>query len=209
MAQTTTAQLATPQSRSPTTTGVAPGPIPGPTPGSHTEIAEITEGHGGAFPPFRSDTFVAQVLWLALAFGLLYYLMSRFALPRIGGILHERASRLGADLAEAHRMKAEAEAAGTAYEAALKEANDRAKGIAQGARDAAASEADARRKAIEADLAERLAASEATIRARTANAMANVREIAGETASAIVERLTGQAPEQGRLDAALDRAITH
>lgn len=205
MAQTTTAQLATPQSRAPTATGLAPGP----TPGSHTEIAEIAEGHGGAFPPFRSDTFVAQILWVALAFGLLYYLMSKFALPRIGTILHERASRLGADLGEAHRMRAEAEAAGSAYEAALKAANDRSKGIAQGARDAAAAEADTRRKAVEADLAQKLAASEATIRARTASAMTNVREIAGDTASAIVERLTGQAPDRGQLDAALDRTLAH
>ena len=209
MAQTTTAQLATPQSRSPTTTGVAPGPVPGNTPGTHTEIAEIPEGHGGAFPPFRSDTFAAQVLWLALAFGLLYYLMSKLALPRIGAILHERASRLGGDLAEAHRMKAEAEAAGTAYEVALKEAADRAKGIAQAARDAAAAEADAKRRALEADLAQKLIASETAIRARTAGAMANVREIAGETASAIVERLTGQAPDRGQLDAALSRTLTH
>jgi F-type H+-transporting ATPase subunit b len=208
MAQTTTAQLATPQSRAPTTSGAAPGPVPGPTPGTHTEIAEITEGHGGAFPPFRSDTFAAQILWLALAFGLLYYLMSKLALPRIGAILHERATRLGGDLEEAHRMKAEAEAAGAAYETALREANDRSKGIAQAARDAAAAEADVKRKALEADLAQKIAASEATIRTRTASAMANVREIAGDTASAIVERLTGQAPDRGQLDAALSRTLT-
>ena len=34
--------------------------------------------------------------------------------------------------------------------------------------------------------------------------MGNVRAIAGETASAIVERLTGQAPDQASLNRALD-----
>ena len=37
-----------------------------------------------AFPPFASETFASQLLWFALAFGLLYWLMSRVALPRIG-----------------------------------------------------------------------------------------------------------------------------
>ena len=57
---------------------------------------------------------------------------------------------------------------------------------------------------LEAELNQRLAASEATIRARTTEAMGNVRTIAGETASAIVERLTGQAPDQASLNRALD-----
>jgi F-type H+-transporting ATPase subunit b len=34
--------------------------------------------------------------------------------------------------------------------------------------------------------------------------MGNVRSIAGEAASAIVERLTGQAPDRATLDRALD-----
>jgi F-type H+-transporting ATPase subunit b len=203
------AQAQTPQSTAPTTTAPVPGAVPGGTPGATTELVQIPEGHGGAFPPFRSDTFVAQIIWLALAFGLLYYLMSKIALPRIGAILHERSARLGADLAEAQRMKTEAEAAGAAYETSLAEARDRSKAIAGAARDAAAAEADTKRKALEADLAARLAASESTIRERTATAMGNVREIAGETASAIVERLTGQAPDRAQLDAALGRTLAH
>lgn len=172
---------------------------------THAEVG--TEAHGGTFPPFRSDTFASQVLWLVLAFGLLYYLMSRVALPRIASILHARATRLSGDLDEAHRMKAEAEAAGVAYETALAQARDRAKAIAQKTRDELSAEADARRKALEGDLAGRLAASEAAIREGAARAMSNVREIAGDTAVAIVERLTGQAPDRPALDAALDRAL--
>lgn len=206
-AQAQTMTAPTPRSTAPTATGVAPGPVPGTAPGATGELAAIPEGHGGAFPPFRTETFASQIIFLGLAFGLLYVLMSRIALPRIGAILHERSARLGADLAEAHRMKAEAEAAGAAYEKSLADARDRAKAIAQKTRDELGAEADTRRKALEGDLAQKLAASEATLRERTAAAMANVRDIAGETASAIVERLTGQAPERPVLDAALDRAI--
>jgi F-type H+-transporting ATPase subunit b len=186
-----------------------PNNLTQPPAGSDTKVGAHTEqpsGHGGAFPPFESHTFLSQLIWLALAFGLLYYLMDKVALPRIQAILHDRSARLSADLDEAQRMKAEADAAGAAYEKSLSDAQNKARAIAQETRNALASEADAKRKTLEAELNDRIAASEATIRQRTGEAMGNVRGIAGETASAIVERLTGQAPDQTVLDRALDRA---
>lgn len=178
---------------------VASGQVAG-----HTEQAP----HGAAFPPFESHTFLGQLIWLALAFGLLYYLMSKVALPRIEGILHDRANRLAADLDEAHRMKAEADAAGEAYERSLREAQAKAQGIAQEARNWLAAESDRARKAQEAALNEKLVASEETIRASTAAAMSNVGQIATEAASAIVERLTGKTPDRASLERALSASGT-
>jgi len=171
-----------------------------PAHGAHTE----QPSHGGAFPPFETHTFLSQLIWLALAFGLLYYLMSKVALPRIEGILQSRADRLAADLDEAQRMKSEADAAGAAYEKSLRDAQSTAQGIAQEARAKLAAESDKRRKDKEAELNAKIAASETTIRESTARAMGNVREIAGETAASIVERLTGRAPDKANLDRALD-----
>ncbi|WP_298952434.1 F0F1 ATP synthase subunit B [uncultured Methylobacterium sp.] len=171
-----------------------------------TLIEEPMSEHGAGFPPFNSTTYASQILWLALAFGLLYYLMSRIALPRIAGILHDRQSRLAADLDEASRMKTEADGARDTYERSLKEAQDKAKGIAQSTRDQLAGEAEERRKTLEADLAAKLAEADAAIRSRTATAMGNVREIATDTAAAIVERLTGQSPDRAAVEAAYDRA---
>jgi F-type H+-transporting ATPase subunit b len=160
--------------------------------------------HGGGFPPFESHTFASQLIWLALAFGLLYYLMDKIALPRIQAILHDRAVRLSSDLDEAQRLKAEADAAGAAYEKSLSDAQAKAQAIALETRTALTQEAETKRKALEAELNARIAASEATLRTRTAEAMGNVRGIAGETASAIVERLTGRSPDEAALTKALD-----
>ena len=164
-------------------------------------------GHAKAFPPFARETFGSQLLWFAIAFGLLYYLMSKLALPRIAGILESRSNRIAADLADAERLRGESEAAGAAYEKSLAEARAKAKGIAQETRDALSAESDARRKRLEAELAQKIADSEATISARTAEAMASVRGIAADAATAIVERLTGQAPSPASVEAALDRAL--
>lgn len=185
-----------------------PNSLTTPPPGADTQIVpghtEHTEAHTGAFPPFESSGFLAQLIWLALAFGLLYYLMDKVALPRLRGILHNRAERLRADLDQAQAMKSQADAAGIAYETSLRDAQNKARDIAQATRNELNAEADAKRRALEAELNTKLAASEATIRTRTEAAMGNVRAIAGETASAIVERLTGQAPDQASLNRALD-----
>lgn len=185
-----------------------PNPLTTPPPGADTKIApghtEHTEVHSSAFPPFETSGFLAQIVWLALAFGLLYYLMDKVALPRIRGILHNRAERLRSDLDQAQAMKSQADAAGVAYETSLREAQNKARDIAQATRNELNAEADAKRKALEAELNTKLAAAETTIRSRTDAAMGNVRTIAGETASAIVERLTGQAPDQASLNRALD-----
>jgi F-type H+-transporting ATPase subunit b len=161
----------------------------------------------GAFPPFATETYASQLLWFAIAFGLLYYVMSRIALPRIAAVMENRSERIAADLAEAEKLRAESEAAGAAYEKSLNDARAKAKTIAQEMRDALSAESDAKRKALEAELHQRLAVAETTIASRTQDAMASVRGIAADTATAIVERLTGQAPERRSIDAALDRAL--
>ncbi|ACL62389.1 F0F1 ATP synthase subunit B [Methylobacterium nodulans] len=171
-------------------------------------IHEPASEHGGGFPPFQSSTFAAQILWVAITFGLLYYLMSRVAIPRITGLLHERQMRLAGDLDEAARMKTDADAARESYARSLKEAQDKAKGIAQATRDSLAAEAETRRKSLEADLAAKLAESEAQIRSRTVSAMSNVREVAADAATAIVERLIGQTPDRAAVEAAYDRTQT-
>ncbi|HEY7385008.1 MAG TPA: F0F1 ATP synthase subunit B' [Beijerinckiaceae bacterium] len=164
--------------------------------------------HGGVFPPFASETFASQLLWLAIAFGLLYYVMSRVALPRVAAVMENRSDRIAGDLAEAERLRAESEAAGAAYEKSLNDARNKAKAIAQEMRDTLTAQSEAKRKALELELHERLVVAETTISAKTEEAMASVRGIAADTAVAIVERLTGQAPSRSVVDAALERTLT-
>lgn len=171
------------------------------------ESTEIPADQGAAFPPFESDTFASQIIWLALTFGALYYLMSRMALPRVASILEVRRDRIATDLAEAQRLKDETDAAILAYETALAEARARANSIAAAAR----AEADARaaedRRRIEADLSDQLAQSERRIADSKAQALTNVRSIAVEAAGEIVERLLGRSVGQAEVEQAVDATL--
>jgi F-type H+-transporting ATPase subunit b len=155
-----------------------------------------TEGHTGqsGFPPFQTEHYPSQLVWLALTFILLYVLMAKIALPRVGSILAERSKRIADDIAAAQRLKERSDAAHAAYEKALADARGRAQGIANETRGREAAAAEETNKRLEAELHERLAAAEQSIAAKREGAMANVGSIATDTASAIVERLIGKAP---------------
>jgi F-type H+-transporting ATPase subunit b len=167
---------------------------------AHTEAP-----HGkGPFPPFQSEYFPSQLIWLGLSFVVLYVLLSKVVLPRIASILAARKARIEGDLAEAARAKADSDAAIAAYEKSLADARAKAQALAAKTHQELAAKSEARRKELEAQLAAKLAESEKQIEATKASAMKNVHAIAADAAGSIVERLTGVSPDR----AAVERAVS-
>ncbi len=161
---------------------------------TNTARTEAPGGHKVPFPPFNAQTFGSQLVWLAITFVILYVTMAKLALPRVGAIIENRQKSIDGDLAEAQRLKSEADAAIAAYEKALADARNRAQVIANEMRAKQAAEAEASRKKLEQALNAKLVEAEKSIAATKQAAMANVSGIAAEAASAIVERLLGSAP---------------
>ncbi len=174
----------------------------------HTSTEQVPKGeHDGRFPPFNSQTFASQLVWLAIAFILLYALMSKLALPRVRAIIETRQKHIGDDVAEAGRLKSESELAMTAYEKALADARANAQAIANQTRDRQAAEAEARRKTLENKLNEKLAQAEKSIAATKQAAMSNVRGITEDATRIIVERLIGTSPGEQSVSQAVAEVL--
>jgi F-type H+-transporting ATPase subunit b len=173
---------------------------------SNAHVA-VPGGSKVSFPPLQKENYPSQIVWLVITFVALYLVISRIAIPRIGGIIEERAKRIEGDFASAQRMKEESEAALAAYEKSLAEARNRAQAIGSEIRDKLNAEGEERRKALEAKLNAQLAEAEKTIAATKSAAMANVRGIAVDAAGAIVERLIGTMPPAPAVAAAVDEAL--
>jgi F-type H+-transporting ATPase subunit b len=171
---------------------------------AHTEIPG---GGKPQFPPFNKDTFASQLVWFAIFFVALYFIIARLAIPQIGGIMAARGQRVADDLAEANRLKAESDSALAAYEKSLAEARNRAQALANETREKLNAEAEQARRRLEGELNARIVNAEGTIAATKAAAMANVEGIAIETAAAIVERLIGTAPAGEAVKSAVAGAL--
>src|SRR6202020_1961860 len=169
---------------------------------TQSEVGHEGGGHAN-FPPFASETFPSQLLWLAISFGALYLLMSRVALPKIGGLIEARKARIAKDLDEATAMQQKADEAAAAHEKTSAEARAKAQSLAQAARDAAAADAQSKRQSLEDELAAKLADAERGIAKTRDDAMASVAEVARDTAGAIVERLGGRPADPSSIAAAV------
>jgi F-type H+-transporting ATPase subunit b len=142
-------------------------------------------------PQLDPTWWAGQVFWLAVIFAALYGVLSKVLLPKLGRAIDEREGKISGDIADARRLKDEAEAQAAAAAAELADARAKAQRTAADAKAKAAAAAAERQSAEEAKLNARLATAEAEIRAARDQAMTNVSAIAVETAQAIVEKLTG------------------
>src|SRR5882757_501669 len=172
-----------------------------------TAHTEADGGHKEPFPPFRSDTFASQLVSLVIAFVALYLIVSRIALPRVGGLLDARQNAIEGDLAAAQKLKDESDSALKAYESELAAARSRAQAISTETREKLNAAAEAERKTLEERLSVKLAEAEKTIAATREAAMSNVRGIASDAAIAIVQRLTGLAPDRRTVNKAVDATL--
>jgi F-type H+-transporting ATPase subunit b len=172
-----------------------------------TAHTEADGGHGGAFPPFESDTFASQLVSLLIAFVALYLIVSRIALPRVGGLLEARQNAIEGDLAAAQKLKDDSDSALKAYESELAAARSRAQAIGTETREKLSAASEAERQTLEQQLSVKLAEAEKTIASTREAAMSNVRGIAADAAAAIVQRLTGVMPDGSAVNSAVDASL--
>src|SRR4030081_586736 len=128
--------------------------------GAHTEA---DGGHKAPFPPFQKDIIASQLVSVVVAFVALYLIVSRIALPRVGGVLDARQNAIDNDLAEAQELKDASDAALKAYESELAAARSRAQAIGNETREKLNAASEAERKTLEQKLSLKTAGAEKTI----------------------------------------------
>jgi F-type H+-transporting ATPase subunit b len=156
---------------------------------TETTAAAAEEVHKIGLPQLDFSTFDSQIFWLVVALVVLFFLMSRIALPRIASVIEDRADAIADDLDRASDLKRRAEAAEAAYEAALAAARVEAGRIAAAARAGVQKELDAAVAEADARIVERTAVAEERIAAIREGALASIETAATDTAQAIVAQL--------------------
>ncbi|MGI9500744.1 MAG: F0F1 ATP synthase subunit B' [Geminicoccaceae bacterium] len=142
-------------------------------------------------PQLEVSTYVSQIFWLIACFGVLYYLLSKKALPIVADILEARADRVRSDLDDAQRMRKEAEDALGRYEAVVAEAQKQAQMRVTETQAKLQTEMTDAQAKLDEKLARQIDDAEARIAKARADALKELDEAALTTAQAATERLSG------------------
>jgi F-type H+-transporting ATPase subunit b len=159
-------------------------------------------------PQLDPAGFVPQLFWLAASFLVLYLLMKRLAVPQVGRAIEARRQRLDGDLGRAGELRTQAEAVLAAYEKTLSSARTAAQATLRETAERMAAEAAERQRQLAATLAQQITEAERRIAAGKDQALAEIRNVAVDVGRAVVEKLTGSAPDAARMEAAVDGALS-
>ncbi len=158
-------------------------------------------------PQFEPTYFATQIFWLAISVIALYFLLSRIALPRIAGVMEQRAQRIANDLERAEELKQETDGIIRAYEDALAKARQEAADLLAGANQEMARTAAERQAEFGRELGRRIEEAEARIAEAKAAAQSGIRDVAEDIASDIVDKLIGAAPPDEAVRKSVDQAM--
>lgn len=160
---------------------------------TETVAAAAGEAVEKGMPQLNFDTWPNQIFWVLVALVLIWLVLTRIAMPRIGGVLATRKGTIGNDLAAAEELKAKAKAAEAAYNAALEQARAEAAKIVAATKAEIQKDLDAATARADAEISARTAEGEKRIAEIQVGAAAAVAEVARDTAGALVGALGGQA----------------
>lgn len=149
---------------------------------------------------FANKLMLAQIVWGAIIFIVLYFLLSNWALPKVSSVLAAREATISADLDTARAAKAKADTATMELTEATQRARAEAQAAISTAIDSAKQKSAGRAAELNAKLEAQIAEAEQRIGSARTAALGALREVATDTANTIVRRLTGVTPDGARVD---------
>jgi F-type H+-transporting ATPase subunit b len=152
--------------------------------------------------------YLSQWFWLALVLGAIYFFVGRGIVPRVEATVDQRDAQIAADLAEAERLRAEADAAEDGWRAKINAAHAEAQAVTGAAKESAAQDAAKRVAAADKRLDKKLAEAAAALDEARRSALAEIEDIAAEATREIVVKLTGADVDAKSARAAVAEALS-
>lgn len=162
--------------------------------------------HAVGMPQLDVSTFGNQIFWLLVTLAVMYWVLSKVALPRIDSIISDRQGAITGDLMQAEEFKKKAKDAEAAYGKALADARTEAGKIITAQKADIQKELDAAIAKADAEISARTAESEKRIGVIRDSATADARSVARDVTAELVRAFGGQADEKA-IDAAVDARL--
>ena len=170
---------------------------------SEAQAADHAAQSASGLPQLDASTFGNQIFWLVVALVVIYFILSRIALPRIAAVLAERQGTITNDLAAAEDLKAKAVQAEEAYKKALAEARAEAQKIVAETNSAIKADLDRANTEADAQIKARTEEGEKKIAEIRESALDAVRDVAKDVTAELVAAM-GQKADGRSVTAAVN-----
>jgi F-type H+-transporting ATPase subunit b len=137
------------------------------------------------------EVFASQLFWLAVFFGLVFFVIGRGMLPKIQSTAVSRQQKIADDLAKAQAARLAADETEASWRARTDAARAEAARLAQQAQQESAREAEVRIKKALDEIDANVDRARARIRASVEASRAEIEAVAAEAAQQMVEQLIG------------------
>ncbi len=160
---------------------------------THDATDKAAEAAEVGMPQLDITTFGNQIFWLVVTLVVIYFVLSRIALPRIAAVLAERQGTITNDLAAAEDLKVKAVEAEEAYNKALADARAEANNIVAETKAEIKADLDVAIQKADAEIAAKTAEGEKKIAEIRAGALESIKDVSKDTAKEIITAMGGKA----------------
>jgi F-type H+-transporting ATPase subunit b len=153
--------------------------------------------------------YQSQWFWLLLVLAVIYFFVGRGIVPKVSSTIDQRDAQIASDLAEAERLRAEADATEQAWRAMINEAHADAQSLAHDAKDRSLRDTEKQVSAADKKLAAKADAAARALDEARRSALAEIESLAAEAAREMVAKLTGAEVDAKAARKAVAGALSH
>jgi F-type H+-transporting ATPase subunit b len=152
--------------------------------------------------------YLSQWFWLLLVLAAIFFLVGRGMVPKIEATVDRRDAQIAADLAEAERLREEADVTEEGWRAKINAAHAEAHDLAHAAKDRSLRDTETKVAAADKKLAAEAEKAAQSLDEARRGALAEIENLAADAAREIVAKLTGAKVDETAARAAVAGALS-
>jgi F-type H+-transporting ATPase subunit b len=152
---------------------------------------EAFAAESGGMPQLNPEFWVSQIFWLTITFGILYVVLSKLILPKIGANLETRKSKILENIEAAEKQRENSEEKIKEYDKIINSSKIEAKNYFKQAREKILKDISLKKESLDKEINEEINKAEVEIKNLMDTAPEKINKIAIETSSDLIQQLIG------------------
>jgi len=174
-----------------------------------TLILYVNQAFGSetGMPQLNPEFWIAQAFWLILIFSILYLIIWKIFLPKITYSIENRKSRIVNDLAEALKLKENAEKKLKEYNEIIENSEKEAKKIIDDSKKKLDKDIENKKKQLNNEIEKEIVSTEKDIKDLKKSSISNISKIASETSAELMKKIINTEVNKSNVTAVVDDII--